>query len=76
MESFLSFVDSFFNGLMVNYLVQSKIADAREQAETAIRYIEPIVNQLRQQMQERKGDIYGMPWEYVMVCFWRGNQWA
>ena len=51
--SFLSFADFFFDGLVADYLVQSKIADAREQVEDAIRYIEPIVNQLRQQIQER-----------------------
>jgi len=51
--SFLSFADFFFDGLVADYLVQSKIADARGQVEDAIRYIEPIVAQLRQQMQER-----------------------
>lgn len=51
--SFLSFADFFFDGLVADYLVQSKIAEAREQVADAIRYMESIVNQLRQQMQER-----------------------
>jgi len=51
--SFLSFADFFFDGLVADYLVQSKITDAREQVEDAIGYIEPIINQLRQQMAER-----------------------
>ena len=33
---FLSFADFFFDGLVADYLVQSKIASAREQVEDAI----------------------------------------
>ncbi len=49
--SFLSFADFFFDGLVADYLVQSKIADAREQVEDAIRYVEPILRRLKQQME-------------------------
>ncbi len=43
---FLSFADFFFDGLIADYLVQSRIADAREQVEDAIGYVETILNQL------------------------------
>ena len=37
---FLSFADFFFDGLVADYLVQSKIANAREQIADAIRMVE------------------------------------
>lgn len=45
--SFLSFADFFFDGLVADYLVQSKIADAREQVEDAIMQVERLVADLR-----------------------------
>lgn len=47
-SSFLSFADFFFDGLVSDYLVQSKIADAREQVDEAIRYVETLMVKLRQ----------------------------
>lgn len=48
--SFLSFADFFFDGLVADYLVQSKIADTREQVDDAIRRVEKILNDVKRQM--------------------------
>lgn len=45
--SFLSFADFFFDGLVADYLVQSKIAEAREQVDYAIYKVENILNELK-----------------------------
>ena len=45
--SFLSFADFFFDGFLADYLVQSKIADARTQVDEAIRVVENILKNLR-----------------------------
>lgn len=45
--SFLSFADFFFDGVVADYLVQSKIAETREEVEDAIDYTEELVAQLR-----------------------------
>lgn len=44
---FLSFADFFFDGLVADYLVQSKIASAREQVEDAITMVTNILRLLR-----------------------------
>lgn len=44
---FLSFVDFFFDGLVADYLVQSKIEDARRQVADAINMISDILCTLR-----------------------------
>ncbi len=46
--SFLTFADFFFDGLVADYLVQSKISDAREEIQEAIRKIEGILRKLSQ----------------------------
>lgn len=46
-SSFLSFADFFFDGLVSDYLVQSRIADAREQVDEAIRYVESLMAKLK-----------------------------
>ncbi|MCD8118416.1 MAG: hypothetical protein LUE29_02800 [Lachnospiraceae bacterium] len=43
---FLSFADYFFDGVVADWLVQSKISDARRQVDDAIRKVEGILNQL------------------------------
>ena len=43
---FLSFADFFFDGLVADYLVQSKIANAREQIADAIRMVEDTLSNL------------------------------
>lgn len=48
--SFLSFADFFFDGLVADYLVQSKIADAREQVDDAIGHVEKILDDVKRQM--------------------------
>ena len=48
--SFLSFADFFFDGFVADYLVQSKIADAKEQVSDAIFKIEQILSQLKREM--------------------------
>jgi len=45
--SFLSFADFFFDGFVADYLVQSKITEAREQVEDAIRMVENILKDLK-----------------------------
>lgn len=44
---FLSFADFFFDGLVADYLVQSKISDAREQVGEAIRMVQILLRDLR-----------------------------
>ncbi len=44
---FLVFADFFFDGLVADYLVQSKISDAREEVAQAIRQVEYILADLR-----------------------------
>lgn len=46
--SFLSFADFFFDGFLADYLVQSKISEAREQVEDAICMVEKILRDLKQ----------------------------
>ena len=48
--SFLSFADFFFDGFVVDYLVQSKISDAKEQVSDAIYRVEQIMNELKRNM--------------------------
>ena len=48
--SFLSFADFFLDGLVADYMVQSKIADAREQVDDAINRIETILADVRNRM--------------------------
>ena len=49
--SFLSFADFFFDGFVADYLVQRKIADAREQVADAILRVRKIVSDLKLQYQ-------------------------
>lgn len=51
-SSFLSFADFFFDGIVADYLVQSRIAEAREQVQDAIDYVEPILGLLNDRMNE------------------------
>lgn len=44
---FLTFADFFFDGLIADYMVQSRIADARSQVDQAISYVESILADLR-----------------------------
>lgn len=44
---FLSFADFFFDGLVADYLVQSKISDAREQVGEVIRMVQILLRDLR-----------------------------
>ena len=48
--SFLSFADFFFDGFVADYLVQSKISDAKEQVLDAIIRVEQILNELKRKM--------------------------
>ena len=64
--SFLSFADFFLDGLVADYMVQSKIADAREQVDDAINRIEKILADVKNRM----------PGKCVVVCVWRRSQWA
>lgn len=44
---FLTFADFFFDGLIADFMVQSKISDAKTQVEQAIRHVESILRDLR-----------------------------
>lgn len=48
--SFLSFADFFFDGFVADYLVQSKISEAKEQVSDAICRVEQIMNKLKRSM--------------------------
>lgn len=48
--SFLSFADFFFDGFVADYLVQSKISEAKEQVFDAIVRVEQILNELKRKM--------------------------
>ena len=48
--SFLSFADFFFDGFVADYLVQSKISEAKEQVSDAIIRVEKILNELKRKM--------------------------
>ena len=45
---FLSFADFFFDGFVADYLVQTKISDARRQVEDAIIKVSKILEELKQ----------------------------
>ncbi|MDO4296806.1 MAG: hypothetical protein Q4D90_11705 [bacterium] len=45
---FLTFADYFFDGLIADWMVQSKINKAREQVDAAIRKVEMVIVRLRQ----------------------------
>lgn len=47
-SSFLSFADFFFDGLVADYLVQSKIMAAKEQVEDAIVMVTNVLNTLKE----------------------------
>ena len=44
---FLSFADFFFDGIIADYLMQTKIADARDEVENAIYQVQQVLNELR-----------------------------
>lgn len=44
---FLSFADYFFDGLIADWLVQSRISDAKRQVDNAIQRVNYIMDQLR-----------------------------
>ncbi|MBO6163478.1 MAG: hypothetical protein J6N77_00355 [Lachnospiraceae bacterium] len=46
-DGFMTFADFFFDGFLVDMLVQSKIARAKEQVDDAIRRVEDMVYTLR-----------------------------
>ena len=47
-DSFLTFADFFFDGLLVDYLVQSKIHRAKEQVNDALIHVEQLLSGLQQ----------------------------
>ena len=46
-NGFLSFADFFLDGLIADYLVQSRINDAREQVDDAIERVEMLLGDLK-----------------------------
>ena len=49
-SSFLSFADFFFDGFIADYLVQSKISDAKVQVSDAIYKVEQVLSELKRRM--------------------------
>lgn len=47
MGDFLAFADYFFDGIIADVMVQSRINDAKRQVDNAIRKVEYIMNQLK-----------------------------
>lgn len=47
---FLTFADFFFDGILADYLVKSKISDAKDEVEEAIAQVTQIVSGLRQRL--------------------------
>ena len=47
LNDFLTFADFFFDGLIADWLVQSKINHARSQVEEAIRRVEQVLERLK-----------------------------
>lgn len=48
--SFLSFADFFFDGFVADYLVQTKISDAKDQVSDAIIRVEQILSELKRRI--------------------------
>ncbi|MDO4275363.1 MAG: hypothetical protein Q4D16_16975 [Eubacteriales bacterium] len=46
--SFLTFADFFFDGIVADYLVQSKISEAREQVDDAVDRVSALLGELKQ----------------------------
>lgn len=46
--NFLSFADFFFDGIIADYLVQSKINDAREQVDDALERVKYLLDKLKE----------------------------
>lgn len=46
-SEFLTFADFFFDGFIMDYVVQTRIAEARKQIEEAIPIVEKLVNDLK-----------------------------
>lgn len=65
-SSFLSFADFFFDGLIADWMVQSKIKEAKEQIVTAKHKVTRILENLKQWesqlLMEGRGDEDGMSW--------------
>lgn len=47
MDDFMTFADCFFDGFIVDFMVQSKINEARQQVNNAISRVESILRQIR-----------------------------
>ncbi len=50
--SFLTFADFFFDGLIADYMVQARIAEARSQIDEAVTRVEALLGQLKGLLQE------------------------
>lgn len=46
-DDFLSFADWFFDGFVVDWMIQDRINNARSQVEEAIRRVEQVLRQLQ-----------------------------
>lgn len=51
-SSFLTFADFFFDGIIADYMVQSKINDAREQVNDAIMRVRALLGELESLLEE------------------------
>ena len=53
-DNFITFADFFFDGFLVDILVQSKISKAKEQVDDAARRVEDMLRELRRISRERE----------------------
>lgn len=51
-SSFLTFADFFFDGIIADYMVQSKINDAREQVNDAVMRVRALLGELESLLEE------------------------
>ena len=56
-DDFLGFADWFFDGLLVDWMVQSKINKARDQIDSLDGKIDNLVNRLRKELKKADGEI-------------------
>ena len=70
--SFLTFADYFFDGVIADWMVQSKIGDALNQVREARRQVSGIRKRLQEMRQtleteQEVGKVNGMSWKCIMV---------
>lgn len=71
--SLLTFADYFFDGLIVDWLVQNKIVNSLNEISNQIRSVNSILNQLRQQERAGKSELAGKEAAYKSMIIEAGS---